>query len=98
MTENAVESPVRDPRTQQVTQTDDPWQVIVLDDPVNLMEYVTRMLIRIFGFSREVAEKKMMEVHNQGRSVVWAGGKEKAEMYVQELHRAQLKALIEKSS
>ncbi len=92
----AVDAPVREAETRSKNKTASPWQVIVLDDPVNLMEYVTQILMRIFGHSRETAEKLMMNVHEQGRAIVWTGNREKAEMYVQQLHQAQLKACLEK--
>ena len=94
---NAVEAPAHDPKTRTYEKTDKPWQVVVLDDPVNLMEYVSRVLIRIFGFSREKADKLMMAVHQQGKAIVWSGGREKGEMYVNQLHSAQLHATLEKA-
>lgn len=94
---NAVEAPVRKSETLSREKTDKPWQVVVLDDPVNLMEYVSRVLIRIFGFSKEKADELMMAVHQQGRAIVWNGGREKGEMYVNQLHSAQLHATLEKA-
>lgn len=93
----AVESPAHETRTKPRSKTDKPWQVVVLDDPVNLMEYVSRILIKIFGFSSEKADELMMAVHQQGRAVVWTGGREKGEMYVNQLHSAQLNATLEKA-
>ncbi|MFT6862885.1 MAG: ATP-dependent Clp protease adaptor protein ClpS [Akkermansiaceae bacterium] len=93
----AVESPAQEPRTKARAKTDKPWQVVVLDDPVNLMEYVSRILIKIFGFSSEQANVLMMAVHQQGRAIVWTGGREKGEMYVNQLHSAQLNATLEKA-
>jgi len=55
-----------------------PWLVVVHNDPVNLMSYVTMVFRRVFGWNRERAKKHMMEVHRQGRSVVWSGGREQA--------------------
>ena len=75
-----------------------PWLVVVHNDPVNLMSYVTMVFRRLFGWNRERAEKHMMEVHHQGRSVVWSGGREQAEHYVQQLHSFLLLATMEKSS
>jgi ATP-dependent Clp protease adaptor protein ClpS len=77
-------------------QTDRPWNVVVLDDPVNLMDYVTLVLQRVFGYTRSRAESLMMEVHENGRSIVWSGSREKAEFYVQQLHAHQLMATMEK--
>ncbi|MGC6426992.1 MAG: ATP-dependent Clp protease adapter ClpS [Akkermansiaceae bacterium] len=98
MSIHAVEAPSRESKTRQKEETGQPWNVLVFDDPVNLMEYVTRVIIRIFGYSKEKAEEMMMQVHLEGKSVVWSGGREKAEMYVQQLHTAQLHANLEKSS
>jgi ATP-dependent Clp protease adaptor protein ClpS len=72
-----------------------PWSVVVHNDPVNLMSYVALVFRRVFGFSAEQAEKHMLEVHEQGRSVVWTGEREKAELYVQQLHGYLLLATIE---
>ncbi|HEX8371208.1 MAG TPA: ATP-dependent Clp protease adapter ClpS [Chthoniobacterales bacterium] len=77
---------------------DVPWNVVVHNDPVNLMSYVTRIFQKVFGFSKEKAEIHMMEVHQKGRSIVWTGVRERAEMYVQQLHSYLLLASLEKSS
>ena len=79
-------------------ERDLPWNVVVHDDPVNLMNFVTLILKRVFGYPQEKAETLMMEVHNLGKSVVWTGNKEKAELYVQQLQSYQLLAKMEKSS
>jgi ATP-dependent Clp protease adaptor protein ClpS len=71
--------------------------VIVHDDPINLMSYVTMVFMRVFHFPRERAEQLMLEVHNQGRSLVWTGEREQAEHYVHQLHGYQLLATIERS-
>ena len=72
-----------------------PWNVIVHDDPITLMVYVTMTLQRIFGYPREKAHTLMMEVHQLGRSIVWTGSREQAELYVHKLHSAQLLATME---
>jgi ATP-dependent Clp protease adaptor protein ClpS len=61
------------------------------------MSYVTRVFRVVFGFSREKAERHMLEVHHQGRSIVWSGLRERAEMYVQQLHGYLLLATLERS-
>lgn len=83
-------------QTETDTSLDLPWNVIVHNDPVNLMSYVTRVFMKVFGFSREKAERHMMEVHQKGRSIVWSGLREPAETYVQQLHGYLLLATIEK--
>lgn len=83
--------------TETETDVDTPWNVLVFDDPVNLMSFVTLVFKRIFGYSQEQSEKLMLEVHNTGRSVVWTGAKERAEFYVQQLQSYQLNASMQKS-
>lgn len=76
---------------------DVPWNVVVHDDPVNLMGYVTHVLMKIFGYDEKKAAILMMQVHQQGRSIVWAGQREKAEFYAQQLQAHQLKTTLEKA-
>lgn len=83
--------------TETEEATDLPWQVIVHNDPVNLMTYVTRVFMKVFGFPRTKAEHHMMEVHKLGRSIVWTGMRERAEAYVQQLHGCLLLATLEKA-
>ncbi|MEO0413534.1 MAG: ATP-dependent Clp protease adapter ClpS [Verrucomicrobiota bacterium] len=76
-------------------ERDLPWNVVVFDDPVNLMSFVTLILRRIFGYSEEKAQELMLQVHNSGRSIVWTGAREQAELYVQQLQSHQLNASME---
>ena len=78
--------------TKTSTEKDRPWLVIIYDDPVNLMDYVTKVIQRIFGYPREKAEQMMLDVHHRGKSVVWSGARERAELYVEQLHHHQLLA------
>lgn len=82
-------------KTDTQTEKEPGWQVIVLNDPVNLMSYVVMVFRKVFGFSPEKARKHMLEVHQQGRSVVWLGPKEQAEAYTLTLQGWQLSAKIE---
>lgn len=79
------------------TRTGVPWSVIIHDDPVNTIDYVVLTIRRIFGYGKDKAFKLTMEVHHKGRSAVWAGAKEKAEMFVHQLHAAQLQASLERA-
>ena len=83
--------------TRQETSLDVPWNVVVHDDPVNLMGYVTWVLMKVFGYDEKKAAVLMMQVHQLGRSIVWNGQREKAEFYVQQLQSHQLKTSLEKS-
>lgn len=80
------------------TKLDQPWQVVVHDDPVNLMHYVTWVFMSVFGYARPKAEKLMLEVHELGRAIVWTGNREKAELYTQQLQAHQLQASMEKAT
>ena len=98
--DNAAPSTVGTPTIERETDAEDaldvPWQVVVHNDPVNLMSYVTMVFQRVFGYPREKAEKHMLEVHHKGRSILWSGMREPAELYVQQLHEYLLLATLEK--
>jgi ATP-dependent Clp protease adaptor protein ClpS len=89
-------APVIEQTESTKSETELPWNVVVHNDPVNLMSYVTMVFERVFGYPREKAEKHMLEVHNHGRSILWSGMRERAELYVQQLHGYLLLATIEK--
>ena len=72
-----------------------PWKVIVWNDPINLMSYVAWVLQRLFGYSKEKANKLMMEVHTTGKAVVASGDREKVELDAYRLHEYGLWATIE---
>lgn len=84
------------PETDTAEELDLPWNVVVHNDPVNLMSYVTRVFQKIFGYPKERARRHMMEVHKRGRSIVWSGPRERAEFYVEQLHQHLLLATIER--
>lgn len=83
--------------TRANTAHETPWNVLVHDDPINLMRYVTQVLMKIFGYSENKAAQLMMRVHQGGSAVVWTGQREKAEFYVQQLQSHQLKSTLEKA-
>lgn len=83
--------------TQDRTDVAAPWNVVVHNDPITLMSYVTLVFRRVFQFTKEKATKHMLEVHHRGRSVVWSGGRERAEFYVQQLHTHQLLSTLERA-
>lgn len=71
------------------------WKVVVLNDPVNSMSYVVLVFRKVFGFEENKARIHMLEVHEQGRSIVWAGLREKAEFYAFTLQQWHLTAVLE---
>ena len=80
---------------QSATSLTGGWRVVVLNDPVNLMSYVVLVFKKVFDFDEETARRHMMEVHEQGRSVVWSGLREKAEAYAFTLQQWHLTATLE---
>jgi ATP-dependent Clp protease adaptor protein ClpS len=95
---STVGAPTIEKETRAEEALDVPWQVVVHNDPVNLMSYVTMVFQRVFGYPRDKAERHMLEVHQKGRSILWSGMRERAELYVQQLHGYLLLATIEKVS
>jgi ATP-dependent Clp protease adaptor protein ClpS len=94
---STLSDPTIEKKTEPQQSLDLPWKVIVHNDPVNLMTYVTMVFQRVFGYPREKAEKHMLEVHHHGRSILWTGMRERAELYVQQLHGHLLLATLEKA-
>lgn len=86
------------PEQETESRPDHLWSVIVWNDPVNLMTYVTYVFQKLFGYSLQKATTLMLEVHNDGRSVVATVDREKAEYYVGQLHAFGLQATLEKIS
>ena len=86
---------VVDPGLSDETDVDRPWVVIVWNDPINLMSYVTFVFQKLFGYSLEKATSLMLDVHEKGRAVVASGTREEAEMHVFRLHEHSLWASME---
>jgi ATP-dependent Clp protease adaptor protein ClpS len=79
------------------TKTDNPWVCIVWNDPINLMNYVTHVFMAYFKYSKEKAEKLMLQVHQDGKSVVNTGSREEMERDVNAMHSYGLWATLQKS-
>ena len=86
---------IEEPITDGAVDVARPWNVVVWNDPVNLMSYVVLVFKKVMGFDDQTARRKMLEVHEQGRSVVWSGLREKAEAYVFTLQQWHLNAVLE---
>jgi ATP-dependent Clp protease adaptor protein ClpS len=81
------------PDTEELV--DRPWVTIVWNDPVNLMSYVTHVLIELFGYSRDKATELMLQVHHEGRAVVSNGTREQMEADVARCHGKGLWATLQ---
>ena len=90
--------PVETERPDDAVLLDRPWSTVVWNDPVNLMSYVTYVFETYFRYPRAKAEKLMLEVHTEGRSVVSTGTREEMERDVQAMHEYGLWATMEKAS
>ena len=86
---------VREPEIGEDVTEDRPWVVIVWNDPINLMSYVTFVLQKLFGYSLEKATKLMLDVHHKGKAVVSSGPRDKAEVDVFRLHEHGLWATMQ---
>ena len=84
------------PEVDETTSQDRPWVVIVWNDPINLMSYVTFVLQKLFGYDVEKATSLMLDVHEKGRAVVASGAREKCELDVFRLHEHGLWATMQK--
>ncbi|MGB3673249.1 MAG: ATP-dependent Clp protease adapter ClpS [Candidatus Nanopelagicales bacterium] len=94
----AAPSELAEPFTQAQAETDKPWACIVWDDPVNLMSYVTYVLMSYFHYSKEKSQQLMLTVHNEGKAAVNTGTREEMERDVAAMHSFGLWATMERDS
>ena len=87
---------VKEPDIDSAVDTDRTWIVLVWNDPINLMSYVTLVLQKLFGYSLEKATALMLDVHHKGRAVVSHGTRERAELDVYRLHEHGLWATMQR--
>ena len=88
---------IDEPDLGEVTDLETPWIVLVWNDPINLMSYVTWVFQKLFGYSLEKATSLMLDVHHKGRAVVANGTREKCELDVFRLHEHGLWATMQQS-
>jgi ATP-dependent Clp protease adaptor protein ClpS len=86
---------VDQPTDDEAPAEDRPWVVLVWNDPINLMSYVTFVFQKLFGYSREKATSLMLDVHHKGRATVSNGTREKCELDVFRLHEHGLWATMQ---
>jgi ATP-dependent Clp protease adaptor protein ClpS len=82
--------------TSTKDQKDPGYLVVCWDDPVNLMDYVTHVFQKVFGWPKPKAEQHMLEVHQNGKSLLVRDSFEKAEHYVHLLQGHGLTATLER--
>ena len=86
------------PKDDPASDVDPGYVVICWNDPVNYMDYVTHVFQKVFGWPRQKAEHHMLQVHQQGKSVLVRESLEKAEAYVHQLQKYTLHATMEPAS
>lgn len=86
---------ISSPEGDVALDTDLPWIVLVWNDPINTMDYVALVFRKLFGYSKEKANRLMLDVHEKGRAVVSSGPREKAEIDVFRLHEHGLWATMQ---
>ncbi len=86
---------VQEPVSDVGVEEDVPWIVLVWNDPINLMSYVAFVFQKLFGYSKEKADRLMMQVHTEGRAVVANGPRETCELHVFRLHEHGLWATMQ---
>ncbi|CAN5367956.1 hypothetical protein BH10ACT8_BH10ACT8_14860 [soil metagenome] len=95
-------SPHREAETTTVgaeqSEPDVGWVTVVWNDPVNLMSYVTHVLMKVFGYPKEKATALMLDVHHKGRAVVSSGPRERMEGDTATLHGYGLWATVQRDS
>ena len=91
-----AEVEVQDPSSEEGLEHERPWIVVVWNDPINLMSYVTLVFQKLFGFSLAKATRLMLQVHHEGKAVVSSGNREKAEHDVARLHAHGLWATMQR--
>jgi len=85
---------ISDPRVSDAAAYDRAWSVVVWDDPVNLMDYVVFVFQTVLGVDARKATKLMLEVHNEGKSAVFSGLRERAESIAARMHSHGLWATV----
>jgi ATP-dependent Clp protease adaptor protein ClpS len=85
MLRGAIESlPVT--QSQPQTRTTPQYKVILLDDPITPIDFVTGLLIRIFHKPSNEAHSLTLQVHESGSALITVTNLERAELYVEQIH------------
>ncbi|HKI36799.1 MAG TPA: ATP-dependent Clp protease adaptor ClpS [Gemmataceae bacterium] len=85
------ESPLTDvmvstkPKETTKTRRVPPYNVILLNDDHHTMEFVIEVLCKALGYTVERSYQLMMQAHNGGRTIVWTGPKEVAELKAEQI-------------
>lgn len=86
-----------DPEPTVLGVLDPGWTTVVWNDPVNLMSYVAWVFRSYFGLGRDEAQRRMMQVHEDGRATLATGTREEMERHVEAMHGYGLNATLERA-
>jgi ATP-dependent Clp protease adaptor protein ClpS len=92
-----VADTIEETTSKERNALDVPWVTLVLNDPVNLMSYVSYVFRSYFGYPAAEAERLMLQVHLTGRAVVATGSREEMERHVEAMHDYGLWATMGKA-
>ncbi len=76
------------PRPSTRVKTLPPHAVILHNDPVNGMDYVVGVLMKVFKYNALRCIRLMLVAHFRGRVIVWSGSLEVAELKAEQIRSA----------
>jgi ATP-dependent Clp protease adaptor protein ClpS len=82
------------PRTRRLP----PWSVLLHNDDVNDMEYVTNSIVRLTTLARHDAITRMIEAHQTGLALLVQTHREHAELLQEQFSSMRLTVTIEPAS
>ena len=89
--------PEADVTTSSSTATQRPWQTVVWDDPVTPMSVVEVIFQTVLGYPKARCTQLMLQVHHEGRAIVWSGQHDRAQFFCAKLQSAGLLSTIEQA-
>ena len=57
-----------------------PYAVVLFNDDEHSFHYVVETLMKVFGYPLEKSYLLTLQVHNEGKGIVWSGSREVAEL------------------
>jgi ATP-dependent Clp protease adaptor protein ClpS len=57
-----------------------PYAVVLFNDDDHSFEFVVETLMKVFGYPAERSFQLTLQIHEQGRGIVWSGTRELAEL------------------
>lgn len=81
-----VENPPQEKKQRQPQRSDTkpkvqpPYAVVVFNDDQHTVEYVIETFAKVFGYSLEKGYTLAMQIHTEGKAIVWSGPLEVAEL------------------